>query len=137
MDLSTIDLTAAADKGVTVTLYNPVTGEILEDEGGKNVTIKVLGRDSKKWQNVMRRMETKNAQKYRGKTVPQTVVENNVREALAECTVSWTNLDFEGEKLPCNKENALKIYTKRAWIAEQVIEEVADMANYDTKSLSS
>lgn len=82
-------------------------------------------------------METKNAQKYRGKTVPQTVVENNVREALAECTVSWTNLDFEGEKLPCNKENALKIYTKRAWIAEQVIEEVADRANYDTKSLSS
>jgi hypothetical protein len=48
MDLSKIDLTAAADKGITTELANPVTGEPLEDEGGKRITIKVLGRDSQK-----------------------------------------------------------------------------------------
>ena len=57
MDLSKIDLTAAADKGITTELANPVTGEPLEDEGGKRITIKVLGRDSKKWQQIMRKLE--------------------------------------------------------------------------------
>jgi len=133
MDLSKIDLTAAADRGITTILHDPVSEEVLEDENGKNVSIKVLGRDSKKWQQVMRKMEARNASKYRGKQVPQSVVENNVREALAECTVSWQNIEYEGEKLACNKENALKLYTERNWITEQVIEDAADRSKYDQK----
>ena len=133
MDLSKIDLTAAADRGITTELANPVTGEPLEDEGGKRITIKVLGRDSKKWQQYMRKMEQRNAAKYRNKPVPSSVVEDNVREALAECTVSWQNIEYNGEKLVCNKENALMMYTQRNWITEQVIEDAADRSKYDTK----
>tara|TARA_R110000787_G_scaffold246720_3_gene352433 strand:+ start:1763 stop:2176 length:414 start_codon:yes stop_codon:yes gene_type:complete len=137
MDLSKIDLTAAADRGITTELHNPVTGEPLEDEGGKRVTIKVLGRDSKKWQQIMRKTEQRSAAKYRNKPVPTSVVEDNVREALSECTVSWQNIEYDGVKLVCNKENALMMYTQRNWITEQVIEDAADRSKYDTKLKSS
>ena len=133
MDLSKIDLTAAADRGITTELHNPVTGEPLEDESGKRITIKVLGRDSKKWQQAIRKSEQRNGAKYRNKAVPSTVLEDNVRDALAECTVSWQNIDYNGEKLVCNKENALMLYTQRNWITEQVIEDAADRSKYDTK----
>jgi hypothetical protein len=35
--------------------------------------------------------------------------------------------------LPCNTSNALMLYQKRSWIAEQVLAKASDRANYKEK----
>jgi len=130
MDLAQFDLKEAANSGITVDLTHPITGETLEDEKGKNISIKILGRDSAKWQQAQKRNAAKNANKYRNGKVPDAEVERQVRDLLAECTVSWSGIVYNEEVLKCNKENALMIYEKRTWIAEQMLEAAADRANY-------
>lgn len=130
MDLAQFDLTEAADKGITVELIHPITEEPLEDEDGKSVSVKVLGKDSRKWQQVAKRIQARNANKYRNKEAPLAETEKNLREILAECTVSWTNIEYNESQLKCTKENALMLYEKRGWIAEQVLGAATDRANY-------
>jgi len=130
MDLAQFDLKEAANSGITVDLTHPITGETLEDEKGKNISIKILGRDSAKWQQAQKRNAAKNANKYRNGKVPDAEVERQVRDLLAECTISWSGIVYNEEVLKCTKENALMIYEKRTWIAEQMLEAAADRANY-------
>lgn len=130
MDLAQFDLKEAANSGITVDLAHPITGETLEDDKGKSISIKILGRDSAKWQQAQKRNAAKNANKYRNGKVPDAEVERQVRDLLAECTLSWSGIVYNEEILKCSKENALMIYEKRSWIAEQVLEAAADRANY-------
>jgi hypothetical protein len=130
MDLAQFDLKEAANSGINVDLAHPITGETLEDDKGKSISIKILGRDSAKWQQAQKRNAAKNANKYRNGKVPEAEVERQVRDLLAECTVSWSGIVYNEEVLKCSKENALMIYEKRSWIAEQVLEAAADRANY-------
>ena len=130
MDLAQFDLKEAANSGISVDLAHPITGETLEDDKGKSISIKILGRDSAKWQQAQKRNAAKNANKYRNGKVPDAEVERQVRDLLAECTVSWSGIVYNEEILKCSKENALMIYEKRSWIAEQMLEAAADRANY-------
>lgn len=130
MDLAQFDLKEAANSGISVDLAHPITGETLEDDKGKSISIKILGRDSAKWQQAQKRNAAKNANKYRNGKVPDAEVERQVRDLLAECTVSWSGIVYSEEVLKCSKENALMIYEKRSWIAEQMLEAAADRANY-------
>ena len=130
MDLAQFDLKEAANSGISVDLAHPITGETLEDDKGKSINIKILGRDSAKWQQAQKRNAAKNANKYRNGKVPEAEVERQVRDLLAECTVSWSGIVYNEAVLKCSKENALMIYEKRSWIAEQVLEAAADRANY-------
>ena len=130
MDLAQFDLKEAANSGISVDLAHPITGETLEDDKGKSISIKILGRDSAKWQQAQKRNAAKNANKYRNGKVPDAEVERQVRDLLAECTVSWSGIVYNEEILKCSKENALMIYEKRSSIAEQVLEAAADRANY-------
>lgn len=130
MDLAQFDLQEAAEVGISVDLFHPVTKEMLEDEDGKKVSVKVLGKDSRKWQQVSKRILARNANKYRNKETPIAETEKGLREILAECTISWTNIEYNESPLKCTKENALMLYEKRGWIAEQVLEHATDRSNY-------
>lgn len=133
MDLAQFDLVEAAERGVDVEIINPMDGELLEDEDGKTVSIKVLGKDARKWQQTAKKIQARNANKYRGKDVPPSQLEKDLIEIAAECTISWSNIDFNDSKLPCNSSNALMLYQKRSWIAEQVLSKASDRANYKEK----
>jgi hypothetical protein len=131
MDLANIDLQSAADEGIEVKLQHPATGDYLTDENGDNLVITVLGKDSATWQSVAKRINTRNANRYKDRKVPSAVLESALYEILAECTTKWSdNIQYEGESLKCTRENALMLYEQRAWIAEQLIEAAADRANY-------
>lgn len=134
MDLANIDLQAAAENGIDVKLQHPATGDYLVDDNGEHLVITVLGKDSETWQTAAKRINTKNANRYKGKNVPNSALENALYEILSECTVKWTkNIEFDGEALKCNKENALMLYEKRNWIAEQLVEAAGDRASYFLK----
>ncbi len=131
MDLANIDLQAAAEEGIEVKLQHPATGEYLEDENGENLIITVLGKDSETWQNAAKRVNTRNANRYKGRQIPNAALEAALYEILGESTVKWSkNIEFNGESLKCNKENAITLYEKRNWIAEQLMEAAGDRASY-------
>lgn len=131
MDLANLDLQTAADVGIDIRLQHPATGEYLVDDNGDNLVITVLGKDSATWQSVAKRVNARNANRYKNKPVPNAALESALYEILSECTVKWTkNIEFEGQQLKCSKENAQMLYEKRNWIAEQLIEAAADRANY-------
>ena len=134
MDLAQFDLKAAADKGMSVTLIHPITQETLVDKDGKNVSIKVMGKDSTTWTATAKRLDTKNANKHRNKKVPTADLEKSILEILAACTVSWTNVVYNEEVLKCSRNNALMLYQNRGWVAEQVLEAATERQNYDLKS---
>ena len=64
MDLANIDLQAAAENGIDVSLQHPATGDFLVDDGGDHLVITVLGKDSEIWQTAAKRINTKNANRY-------------------------------------------------------------------------
>ena len=131
MDLATIDLQALAEQGIEVRLQHPATGDYLADDEGNSLTITVLGKDSETWQAIAKRVNAKNASRYKDRKIPASALENALFEILAECTVKWSkNVEYEGDPLKCSKENALKLYEERNWIAEQLIEAAADRASY-------
>jgi hypothetical protein len=134
MDLANIDLQAAADEGIEVKLQHPATGEYLLDEEGDHLTITVLGKDSTTWQNAAKRVNTRNANRYKDRKIPSTAMEAALYEILAESTVKWSkSLEFDGAALKCTKDNAAMLYEKRNWIAEQLMEAAADRSSYFLK----
>ena len=134
MDLANIDLQAAAEEGVEVKLQHPANGEYLVDDQGEHLVITVLGKDSQTWQNAAKRVNTRNANRYKDRKVPATALESALYEILAESTLKWSkNIEFDGAALKCTKENASMLYEKRNWIAEQVMEAAADRASYFLK----
>ena len=80
MDLAQFDLVEAAERGVDVEIINPMDGELLEDDDGKTVSIKVLGKDARKWQQTAKKIQARNANKYRGKDVPPSQLEKDLIE---------------------------------------------------------
>lgn len=134
MDLSTIDLKSAAAEGIVVKLQHPATGEYIRDDAGELVTITVLGKDSEQWQASAKRINARNAARYKNKPVPASALESALYDILADCTVSWSDkIEYDGKKLKCNVENARMLYESRNWIAEQLIEAAADRSSYFLK----
>ena len=122
VDLSAINLTAAADKGAEFELVHPVTSEPL------GVFITVLGKDSDVFQsNIKNRVNEKmrkeavlsKVSRNTGiRTVEQGEAENV--ELMALCTIGWKNVTWEGVELPFSFTNAQMLYRERSWILEQV-----------------
>lgn len=84
MDLASIDLQAAAEEGVEVKLQHPANGEYLVDDEGEHLTIVILGKDSQTWQNAAKRVNTRNANRYKDRKIPNAVLEAALYEILAE-----------------------------------------------------
>ena len=113
MDLAKFDLQAAAEEGIEVKLQDPFDGEYLVDDEGEHLTIVVLGKDSQTWQNAAKRVNTRNANRYKDRKIPNAVLEAALYEILAESTLKWSkNIEFEGAALKCTKEHHNILYVE-------------------------
>lgn len=133
MDLSTIDTTATANEGAVLELRGPDDAALYTADGSP-VTITLLGKDS----DVYTREVNANANRFlkqRGKaTITAEGSKADGIRLLAKCTADWSGIRVDGEDLPCNLENAVKLYNRFAWIKEQVDEFIADRANFTKAS---
>lgn len=129
MDLSKLDLEAAADQGATLQLRHPVTEEVLTQDDGTPITITVLGSESKKFQRAMDAFERSRSGRKQ-KPMARAERQRAAAAMLAEVTVGWQGIIWDGEELPCTKENAKMLYFERPFIREQVDEFVGDMGNF-------
>lgn len=132
IDLASLDLTAAADKGFELELLHPVTKAPL------GVFVGLVGKDSTVFREHVRRtandrLRKQAMQQRRGKDVDVPTVEKIEAEAielLAACTTGWRNLEYRGVSLPFSAVNARVIYTDLPWIREQVDEAIGDLENF-------
>lgn len=130
MDLAKLDLTEHANNGATMEVVHPITNEKLLDSNGFPVTVTLLGADSTKMRQEMsdraKRQLAKKQQSVR--TIDEA--EKLSAELLATITVGWSGFTENGEVIECNRENAIRLYTKYSWLRQQVDAFTTDRANF-------
>lgn len=109
-------------------LQHPTDGGDLDDGKGKKFYIAVVGADSNKYQNLLKRQIEKSA----GKKNRKLDLDESTRRAcemLAKCTTDCYLL-MDGKKVECDFEAMFTIYKDYSWIKEQVEEFINDRANF-------
>jgi hypothetical protein len=142
-DLASLDTATPCEEGAEIEIKHPVTGE------GTGLLITVYGKDSETFRDYTKaktnaRLRQANLDARRGKQPPVSTVEEADAEnadLLAHCVKSWrtrVGKEYEdtwmiaGEKLPCNKPNALKVFSDPRFrvVYDQVNEAIADLSNF-------
>ena len=120
-DLTAFDgLQAAQDEGVEVEILHPGTFEPL------GVTIVVAGPDSTHARDFDRTVINRRLKGRKTKPLDAGEVQDAALKKLAACTLSWTGVVDGGKVLECNRENALLVYNRLPFIADQVGEAASD-----------
>ena len=128
-DLGNI-ITADDSNGEFLHLMNPGNGEPLTNDDGSNVGIYLLGKDSDAYRLAQRKITNRRLSQKGNTSITAERIEIEANEILANCTVSWTGIVYNGEVLVCDIANAKMIYKDLPWLKEQVDEFVAERANY-------
>lgn len=125
-DLAKLDTSKAAEEGVWLDIENPSNGD------STGIRIKVLGMDSKTYQDFSRKIQDRNLKKgFRGmKHLKAETMDNNKIDLISACTVAWENVQYEEENLECNTKNKKWLYNKFRWIFDQVDEFIGDRGNF-------
>lgn len=126
IDLAKLDTNKASEEGVWCDIENPATGE------QTGIRIKVLGMDSKPYQDQTRKVQDRNLKKgFRGmKNLKTETLDNNKIELICVCTTEWENVQYNEEELTCDMENKRWLYKKYRWIFDQVDEFIGDRGNF-------
>jgi len=132
VDLASLDLAAAAEKGFELELLHPATKERL------GIFISVLGKDSATFRDHVRRTANDRLRKQavsqrRGAEVEVPTIEKieaDAIELLVVCTTGWRGLTYKGAELPFTAANAKMLFTELPWIREQVDQAVGDVENF-------
>lgn len=133
MDLTSFDTTKQADTGSDLELTLPNGQLILDEQTKKPWTIRLLGVDSRKYQDAQHRLANKRMSrraKARGRVaVSSEELEADQLELLVEVTVGWEHIQFNGP-FAFTKDNVRTLYQQFPWIREQAEEFVADRSNF-------
>ena len=124
VDLASLDVISAAEKGAVMHLTHPVTGVELGS------SMRLAGVDSEIYQKAQRATVNKRVNKRRSLQLTQEELEEENYTHLARITLGWDNIVLEGEQLLFSFENARMLYRRFPWIREQVDRFVHDRGNY-------
>ncbi|MCG8492845.1 MAG: hypothetical protein MI743_14595 [Sneathiellales bacterium] len=123
LDLADLDLAPVAEKGAVLTLRNPVSGTELQ------TLIWLQGMDAPAYQKKLR--DQIDAQISEGKAdLSAAELEERLVDRLAVVTMRWEQVFYKGETLPCDFQNARKLYREQHWIREQVQQFVEDRSRF-------
>lgn len=106
-----------------VTLYNPITSEILLNEDGSDMTITVHGPYSKKYKSIAHAQQNRRLQKAQrtgGKlNLSAEEIEAAALDLLIKCVDGW-NITLGGEQPDCTEAKVREVFTELPWVREQV-----------------
>ena len=120
------DLKAAQEEGISVEILHPGTGEPL------GPVIVVAGPDSSYARKADRLMTTRRLRGRKMKTITADELREEGLKKLATCVLSWAGISDGGKEMECNFENALLVFERHPFIAEQVAEVAAERAAFFT-----
>lgn len=146
-----IDPSVSAEKPATLEITHPATGDVLLDDGGKPITISLVGINSDKGKRGIARMVMEDEKKGK-QSKPKTVDEvlgrmeegQSARADLyAQITVGWSGITYlpkeersnpkaKPEVLEFSPSNAKLLYSEYVWVADQVKDFLEDEANFMT-----
>lgn len=133
MDLKSYDITAQAEAGADLELMLPNGTAVIDEKTKRPVTIKLLGVDSRKYQDLMHKVANRRMSrraKSRKALTSSEEVDSDQLELLVKMTVDWFGLVLDGKPLEFTEENVRMVYTQFAWIREQAEDFIQDRANY-------
>jgi hypothetical protein len=120
MDLLNIGTTKET---TDVTLYNPVTSEVLRNEDGSEMTITVHGPYSKKYKAISHAQQNRRLQKAQrtsGKlNLTAEEIEASALDLLVKCVEAW-NVTVGGEQPDATEAKVREVFEKLPWVREQV-----------------
>ena len=130
LDFESFSLEKDADAGIDVVMVDPRSDEEFEGIDGKPIVITVRGMDSDIWTKRIDRIAKRNAEKYKKRNVPTSVVRGNFIEAVASVVMGWSkNIPWQGEVLEFTPDNALKLLGMSNGFSDQLLSEITNRAN--------
>jgi hypothetical protein len=121
MELNSLDVVAASEKGIDVAIVNPKTGEATD------FIITVKGMHSKQFKELMGRA-TQRIQKPQG-GIANDKAEAAMVEVLTACTLGWKGLTENGQPVPFSAEYAANRVYANPVIRQQVFAAAVDVGN--------
>jgi hypothetical protein len=139
-DLNDIDVQEIAEKGTTVDIKHPYSGESIGME------VDIVGLDSEASQAMIRRQRNRALDRQaKRKTITPEEQDQEAIELAAAITKAWRSwpdneakedaevketVPWNGEDLKATESNAIKVYRKHRWIAAQIIEAAGDRSRF-------
>lgn len=139
LDLASLDLKAAADRGAPVHLEHPITGALLYLDGEAQqlpVRIWLMGEDGTVGRQLKRKTLDRALDRITaGKktALDSATVESDRIARLVALTARWENmLPLDGETLTYTPENARRLYSdeRLTWIPEQLERRLEDRQRF-------
>lgn len=115
LDLESLDVAAAAERGASMTLLHPVTGAALD------VKMTVLGGDAPAYRANLRKIRDATAARPETEPTEQDAISvlAHARNAAAAVT-GWSGVVYGGKTMPFSLDNAVELMRQRSWVADQV-----------------
>jgi hypothetical protein len=128
--LDLANLRTDSKDGAVFTLTHPVTRAPVLDAAGNPVTITLASPESDYGRKARRRMLDQ-IKGRKGELSPEDGDEIDA-EMLANVTLDWSGMVFEGEELACNIANAKKVYgvPGLAWMRRALLAFYSDTGNF-------
>lgn len=134
LDLSKNDPSKQAEAGYTFNVVMP-------DGTKTDATITVRGSNSPVVKNYSRRVyqefKVREQQaKRRGREVEELTLEEAeelAAQSAAVRVIGWTGIGEEGKEVKFSKEKAREVMLAHSWIREAVMQEAADLTNFQPK----
>jgi hypothetical protein len=133
MDLAQFDTQSVATEGAWVEIYTP-RGEKAD------MRIKVAGEDSELYQResarmqviLQNRMAEKNKANIRTAFVEGDVTAQRTEliKMLARITLDWEDVEENGVRIAFSESDAIRLYTKYPFLADQVVSFARDRTNF-------
>lgn len=129
-DLGVLDPSKLADQGVVMEVRHPDTGAVLLDpDTDQPLTITLAGEDSARHRRAQHLISNRRLKQGISK-IKVEELEASQLELLAECTLAWSGIGLDGETLTCSRSNALRVYERTRWLADQVSDFIKDRSHF-------
>ncbi len=129
MDLK--ELTPNLDD-IVVPVKHPVTGEVLKNDDGTEMTITLLAPHSKEYKKAQHDQIAKRLQKSQkngSQELDYSDIEQATLEVLSKTTKAW-DITFDGEKPKLTVAKAKSLYEEVFWLKNQLEEEVSSSLDF-------
>lgn len=139
MNLAAYDTVAASDRGADLELILPNGKPILDEKTGKPWTIKLMGVDSRQYQDSQHKVANRriNRRSRTRKGLSAEELDSDQLEVLLDVTSSWFGIQLGPNDPPLEftRENARLVYTRFPWIRDQAEDFIGERSNYLGESL--
>ena len=124
MELANLKTAETHDEGADITILSPVDGMPTD------VVIKIKGVDSKDWREAKKNQTQKIIDARADNKMDALDYDLMDAEALADATISWSNITKDGKEYQFNRQNAVNLYANAPDVKDQLLSFLSDRANF-------